>query len=166
MERKREMKTDMVAAKMAGLSKPQKIMALVAVAIILFPVLLYLRSIYYDDSAPGAKTLSPIEAQALLANGAIALDIRGREAYERIHITADRSTFLEPAELENNGMLLPAHLRAGKQTLRLLIYGHRNSAAPAEAAKSLVRHEFANVSILRGGIEEWEKAGLPIYRRR
>jgi len=85
------------------------------------------------------------------------LDVRTRPAFRRGHLPGARHAPL--ATLRRNDPRL-----TGEAT-RLIVYGQsaRDSLAPA-AAKKLLGYGYADVFVLRGGIERWGEAGGAVER--
>ncbi|MBI5927691.1 MAG: MBL fold metallo-hydrolase [Chloroflexi bacterium] len=108
------------------------------------------------DLAIGPQTIPQITAQELAQdrNGSTVIDVRWRSEYQEVHLP--NSTHIPLGYIVRNldtlarDQHLIVHCQAG---VRSVI-----------AASILQKYGFKNVTNLAGGIEAWQKAGLPIER--
>lgn len=99
-------------------------------------------------------TLSAPEAQKLVAQGARLIDIRGPDEHMRERIPgAVNLPLARVAQLEQGAAPVVFHCRAGART--------EANAALLEAASN-----GAPCYIVRGGLDGWRAAGLPVVRDR
>ncbi len=110
--------------------------------------------------AQGDKTqLSPLEATMMInREDAAVLDVRDLGEYEQRHIPNARHIPL--SELPKRGGEL------GKYKARPLIVYCASGMRSASAISALRKEGFENLFNLRGGLQEWEKAGLPVTRKK
>lgn len=97
--------------------------------------------------------ISPLEAEQLIREqGAFLLDVRGADEYHERHIPG--------AHLIPMGRV-PARLSELPRDLLLIV--QCGSGVRSQVVASLLqRRGFTNVNNLKGGIDAWENAGLPI----
>ena len=104
------------------------------------------------------NTITPLELEALIDNGKPVeiIDVRPRKDFKRVHALGARSvplaefdapTIFKNRKLDKNA---PLYIMCRKRTLAEL------------AAESLQDAGFAEPIIVDGGIEEWERHGLPV----
>jgi len=101
------------------------------------------------------KIITPQEASNQ-KNDALLLDVRTPSEFKQAHI--------EGAESHPLGSLDPAHiasLAAGKSQTILIC---RSGTRAKMAAEKLAAAGVPNLSILDGGVQAWEWAGLPLIR--
>jgi len=98
--------------------------------------------------------ISPREAQQRLQSGAVLVDVR--EAHERAQGMIENALGIAHAELEDQ----PQHWFPDHQQALVLICqaGVRSS----RAAEALQRRGYAQVYSVRGGMNQWRAAGLPV----
>jgi rhodanese-related sulfurtransferase len=98
-------------------------------------------------------TISPAQAKRLIDKGATLIDIRAPEEYARERILGAENRPLDTLSSisDGNGIAI-FHCRSGQRT-------SMNAAKLAKAAS-------CEAYIVKGGIEAWKKAGLPIVRDR
>lgn len=101
------------------------------------------------------------QAKALIATGALAIDVRERAASDGSHL---------PGALRIPLGELPASLariqraRVAAKATPIVVYCDDGSRLGPEAAQVLARAGYAQVLILKPGIEGWRRAGLPTAR--
>lgn len=82
------------------------------------------------------------------------LDVRGVDAYNRLHAVGSKSMPLY--SLYNERLFLPKNT---DQTIILICSG---GVASGVAYHYLQHHGFFNIRRIEGGIESWQAAGLPV----
>jgi rhodanese-related sulfurtransferase len=99
---------------------------------------------------------SPLELQAALAAAAppLLLDVREFPEFAAGHLKSAR--LIPLGEIEQRAGELPK----GQPIIAICRTGKRS----AEAAATLARLGFTNVSQLTGGVMAWEQAGLPVEK--
>jgi rhodanese-related sulfurtransferase len=104
------------------------------------------------------NTITPLELEALIDNGKPVeiIDVRPRKDFKQVHALGARSVplaeFDAPTVLKNRklGKDAPFYVMCRKRALAEL------------AAESLQAAGLAEPIIVEGGIEEWERHGLPV----
>lgn len=91
------------------------------------------------------------DAQQLLANGAVLVDIRGRDEYARERIPGSRNRPLDSLSTVDEGA-------------RQVIFHCKSGNRTAVNASKLAAATACDAFILEGGIEAWKQAGLPVAR--
>lgn len=106
------------------------------------------------------KTIDPIQLEALFENGKTVelIDVRNQRDFETVHALGARPEPL--SEFSPSRVLTTRRLPLGEP---LYIMGQQETGAKL-AAKELEAGGFQNAVTVRGGIEEWEKNGLPVIR--
>jgi rhodanese-related sulfurtransferase len=104
----------------------------------------------------GGQSIGPAEAVRGMNAGAVALDVRPREAYDGGHLIDARS--LPPAELARAAETLK------KYREKPLIVYCENGMASAAAARTLKSQGFTQVVSLRGGLNSWRQENLPLVK--
>ncbi len=99
------------------------------------------------------KTISPIEAEAMLAQGALLVDIR--PADERARIRIAQAVHRPLAQLND---LSAGDFGAG----RPVVFHCRSGARTQMNAQMLRRCTEGDVYALAGGLDAWQRAGLPV----
>ena len=105
----------------------------------------------------GSAAVGPVDAVRLVNDGALALDIRGKDEFEAGHIIDARNV---PA----------AELATGADSLKkfrekpVLVYCD-NGVASAAAARTLKGQGFAKVVTLRGGLNSWRQENFPVVKQ-
>jgi rhodanese-related sulfurtransferase len=106
---------------------------------------------------PGGKNVSPQVAIALTdKEGGILIDVREEHEIAVGHIQGSR--FMTLKELP--AQLTKLEKYRSKPVVVVCAAGHRSAAA----CRLLNKAGFDNVSQIEGGIQAWEKAGLPLKR--
>ena len=105
-------------------------------------------------SVPSDHLLSPAELSRMLAEGDELFFVNTHVPYEGE--IAQTDAFIPYNEIEDNRASFPADPGA-----RIVVYC-RSGRMSAIAAATLARLGYTNVWDLRGGMIEWEKAGLPV----
>ncbi len=107
---------------------------------------------------PLPKALKPAEVQARSQEGAVVLDVRDAASYGAGHVPGSLNVALQGQFASWAGTLIPA----GRQVVIVADEGAR----VREAITRLARVGLENVAgYLDGGIESWDKAGLPVAER-
>jgi rhodanese-related sulfurtransferase len=100
--------------------------------------------------------VSAMQAVQMMNQGALVLDVRGREFYDAGHIGEARNVTV--ADLDAQAESLKKW-----RDKNVIIYCNSGVSA-AGAARSLTKLGFAKVFNLAGGIEAWRKENLPIVK--
>lgn len=99
--------------------------------------------------------LSPTEAQALIRDGrAVLVDIRETDEFARRHIAGAISQPLSTWEA--------AHLSVMPD--QDVIFACRSGMRTAGACDRLAARVAGTAHVLKGGVDAWDKAGLPLIR--
>jgi rhodanese-related sulfurtransferase len=107
----------------------------------------------------GSESLSPVEATLKInRDDALVLDVRTQDEFARGHIVSARHVPL--ADLDKR---LPEF---AKYKSKPVILCCQSGARSASALASLKKAGFEQAFNLRGGLQEWERAGQPISRKR
>lgn len=94
-------------------------------------------------------TITAAEAKRLIADGAILIDIRGRDEHAREHIPGARNQPVDTlSAVDSGGACVIFHCKSGHRT--------------AVNAANLAAAASCDAYILEGGIEAWKQAGLPV----
>lgn len=99
-------------------------------------------------------TVGPAEAVALVDAGAVLLDVRESAEWAAGH--APRARHIALGELPGRAAELPA----GRPVVTVCRSGMRSSRAAA-----LLGRQGYEVSNLAGGMEAWQRAGLPVVAK-
>lgn len=106
----------------------------------------------------GAKALSPQEAtQRLNKNGALLIDIRDIKSFEQGHI-------LNAIHIPSKDLSAHPKVMASKNAPIILIC-QTGFVAPA-AGEQLRKQGYQEVFYIKGGIQEWQVAGLPLTKKK
>jgi len=98
-------------------------------------------------------TISPTEAKRLIDQGARLIDIRGADEHARERIPGAENHPVEGlSALDGGGEIAIFHCRSGQRT--------------AANADKLARAARCDAYIVKGGIEAWKRAGLPVEHSR
>jgi rhodanese-related sulfurtransferase len=100
--------------------------------------------------------LSTTQAVRMMNQGALVIDLRGKELYDAGHIVDARN--VPAAELESQADSLK------KWRDRNVITYCDSGANGASAARSLVKLGFTKVFNLQGGLNAWVKDNLPLAK--
>jgi rhodanese-related sulfurtransferase len=107
----------------------------------------------------GSDSLSPLDATLKInRDDALVVDVRTQDEFARGHIVGARHVPM--ADLERRLAEL------GKQKSRPIILCCQSGARSASALTTLRKAGFEQVFNLRGGLQEWERAGQPVSRKR
>ncbi len=98
------------------------------------------------------------QAKSLIESGAVILDVRGQNAYSSRHIPA---AIHIPVVMLRAG--IPQVLRSVKDK-DIVVYCNDGHSAGPEGTNILQQAGFRKVVNMRGGIEGWVAAGLPISK--
>jgi rhodanese-related sulfurtransferase len=100
--------------------------------------------------------LSAMQAVRLMNQGALIIDLRGKELYDAGHIGDARN--VPVAELEKQAESLK------KWRDKNVITYCDSGVTGANAARSLIKLGFTKVFTLQGGVNAWVKDNLPLVR--
>lgn len=107
----------------------------------------------------GGDSLSPVDATLKInRNDALVVDVRSQDEFVRGHIVGSRH--IPMPDLERR---LP---ELEKFKSRPLILCCQSGARSASAMTTLRKAGFEQVFNLQGGLQEWERAGQPVNRKR
>lgn len=123
-------------------------------AVLAFLVALFVLS-HRGPGAPGVKELDAAEVQALSAAGALVVDVRELAVSGRAHLPGALLIPLETLVLQLEG-------RGVAKTADIVVYCADGSTLGPRAAQALQQAGFVSVAHLRGGLEGWRAAGLPV----
>jgi rhodanese-related sulfurtransferase len=100
------------------------------------------------------KTIPPAMAATLVADGAVLVDVREADEHARLSIPGARSLPLSRLD--------QAMLPAGAP----LVFHCRSGARTAAHAERLARKAGCEAYLLEGGLDAWQRAGLPVVEDR
>lgn len=100
------------------------------------------------------ERISPREAYAAYVRGHLLVDVRESDAAEQKIPGVNHLVHLPMSELGKRFTELPID--------RPIVLVSRVGNSSNNAAHFLLEHGFSQVSIIEGGLAEWEKEGLPI----
>ncbi|MFI4890213.1 MAG: rhodanese-like domain-containing protein [Steroidobacterales bacterium] len=106
--------------------------------------------------AQSFAALSPMQAVQLMNQGALIIDVRGKDAYDSGHIGEARN--IPAATLETQAGTLD------KWRDRNVIIYCDNGPAAAAAAGNLAKLGFTKAVSLNGGLNRWIKDNMPVIR--
>lgn len=107
----------------------------------------------------GGDSLSPVEATLKInREDALVLDVRTQDEFVRGHIAGARHVPLPDLEQRL--------AEFAKQKSRPVILCCQSGARSASALATLKKAGFEQAFNLRGGLQEWERAGYPVSRKR
>ncbi len=100
-------------------------------------------------------TVSKEDVLKFLEKGtAVIVNVLARHSYDEIHIKGSISI---PFDLVEDG-----RLDALGDQINVVTYCKNYTCLASKRAASILKHKGYNASAYEGGIEEWEKAGLPV----
>ncbi len=99
-------------------------------------------------------------AKAIIDDGALVIDVRGAQAYAERHVAG--AILLPLGDLE---AAIPARLAVSKAK-PIIVYGADGARSGPEGTAILNKAGFSNAVNLVGGIEGWERAGMPTAKGR
>ncbi|MGI9265036.1 MAG: rhodanese-like domain-containing protein [Gammaproteobacteria bacterium] len=102
----------------------------------------------------GGASVSPADAISLMNSGALVLDVRSAEQFERGHIVNARN--IPAAELSDRVDSL------GKYRDKPVLVCCDTGSSSGRAAGQLKKQSFAQVRSLRGGLAAWRSDNLPL----
>ena len=114
------------------------------------------RQQFLTPKTPVFKSISPKESLALLQKRGDVIFLDVRSPQERAYASIDGSTLVNFWDLVRGHISLPHH----KAILLVCAVGGRSYAA----GQILAKKGYPEVYNLDGGIEQWNKDGLPIVR--
>ncbi len=106
----------------------------------------------------GAHELEPLAAVQMLNRGALVLDCRATDDYDKGHIVGAHNVPLASLD-EQLGRLKARHHKP------VLTVG-ANSGETSQAAKAARKAGFEAVYVLKGGLAAWSKQNLPLEQGR
>ena len=107
----------------------------------------------------GYRDVTPAQLTALInRENALVIDISASGDFEKAHIPGSRH--VAPSQFD------PEHKDLAKVKDRPVVVVCRNGMASGAAAKRLLKAGFTRVSVLGGGIAQWQAAELPVVRGR
>jgi rhodanese-related sulfurtransferase len=132
-------------------SRPIWVILLLVVAVIAVGVLIVQA---VSDASPWqyAEEISPLDAQSMINGGAVVVDVRTYEEFIAGHI--EKSLYMPLDEL-------PALLAALPRD-RLIITVCRTGVRSTQAREIIQEAGYTQVTSLKGGIEAWLAANLPV----
>jgi len=103
------------------------------------------------------RELDPLAASRVIADrGALVLDVRAKDAYEREHVANAISVPI--GDLERRlGELAPAKDRP------IVVYCG-DGRTGEEATRTMTERGYADAANVKGGIAAWKGAGLPVVK--
>ena len=108
---------------------------------------------------PGARTVSAAEAHVALTQGAIALDLRRLDAFQKARLPQARAAWLA---YDRAGRRFDASAFAIEHNAPIIFYHDGPDGLMAyRAVSAAVAAGHSNVMWLRGGLAEWAGNGLP-----
>jgi rhodanese-related sulfurtransferase len=108
------------------------------------------------ERARSAGAISASQAVLMMNQGALLLDVRGKDVYDAGHIGDARN--VAEGELESSADSLK------KWREKNIIVYCDSGLRSAAAARTLIKLGFAKVHSLAGGIEGWRKENLPVVK--
>lgn len=115
--------------------------------------------VLFAAEPPGEE--APLAFAKVAAGRAVILDARPREFYEQKRIKGALNA--PPALFDVVYLMNLARLPLDTE---IIVYGRSISRRyDQETAQRLAQKDFENVTLLRGGLDAWEAAGLPVEQR-
>lgn len=108
------------------------------------------------ERAKGVGAISASQAVLMMNQGALVLDLRGKDVYDAGHIGEARN--LAESELESS-----ADSFKKWREKNVIVYCD-SGARSAAAARTLTRLGFAKTFSLAGGLDGWRKENLPVVK--
>src|SRR5690606_30257063 len=107
----------------------------------------------------GYREVTPAQLTTLInRENALVIDISASGDFEKARIPGSRH--VAPSQFD------PEHKDLAKVKDRPVVVVCRNGMASGAAAKRLLKAGFTKVSVLGGGIAQWQAAELPVLRGR
>jgi rhodanese-related sulfurtransferase len=108
-----------------------------------------------NPSSPGVPTIDVAEADRRLraGSGALVVDVRETNEFQAVRLESDVA-LVPMSVFQQRWQELPRD----RPLLMMCAAGSRSAAATAW----LVRNGYPDVANVAGGINEWQKAGLPV----
>jgi len=106
------------------------------------------------QKAAGLINLDPTNAVALINNDAIVVDLRNAEAYAHGHIVNAKSVPFDQFEAKRDAVL-------GNKSRPVLAVCDSGGVS-SKAVEALRKSGFESVFNLKGGMNAWTQAGLPV----
>lgn len=107
---------------------------------------------------PNVKEVSSTEAKALIDGGAMVIDVREAEAYRHRHLPHAKLIPLDALQAQ-----IPL-LRVDSKLQSIVVYCGDGVSHGPEGTAILNAAGFANAVNLKGGVEGWDSAKLPMER--
>ena len=104
--------------------------------------------------ASGTINIEAIEAVRLINNGAVVIDLRSADAYGRGHIVSARSVPHDELEAKTSSL-------AQEKTTPIVAVCD-NGISSTRSVNLLRKQGFESVYGLKGGMNGWTQAGLPV----
>lgn len=111
---------------------------------------------YFGDKVSGYATVTADEAVRVYNSGAWVLDVRSDAEYKTGFIGEAEN--ISSTEVAKKMDAVTAH-----KDEDVLVYC-QSGMRSASVAKQLVKNGFSKVNNLRGGVEAWKSAGLPLNK--
>lgn len=132
----------------------QQWLLIAAAALVLFYIIRFGSS----ETSFNVRQVDSVQAKSLMDDGAVVVDVRGREAYEGRHIPGALSI-----PLESLRRAIPAAL-ADAKTKSVVVYCGDGVTIGPEGTDILNKAGFVNAVNLKPGISGWEEAGYPVEK--
>lgn len=128
------------------------------VLVLLFFILLGLLLAYEQLFGEGVGLyISPQEMVSLMNHEeAIVLDIREKDVFKKGHVLG--AVNMAPSGIEKQISKVSAH-----KTKPLIVVCHQGQQS-LKIAEIIRKQEFSHVKVLKGGMQAWKEAGLPIEK--
>jgi len=111
----------------------------------------------FGDSMSGVKTMSPAEVTRLINHdNAVVVDIRPAEEFKDGHII--NAMNMPVADLESRRKELEKH-----KDKPVVLYC-QGGAESGRVIRGFKHEGFGNLYVLKGGMQAWKSAGLPLTR--
>jgi len=104
--------------------------------------------------AAGVTSVEPTDAVRLINNDAVVLDVRSSEAFSRGHIVSSRNVPMDELEARMDKL---ANLKS-KPVIAVCETGTTSN----KAVDTLRKSGFESVYGLKGGMNAWSQAGMPV----
>lgn len=110
----------------------------------------------YGIFIEGMLHVSPKETFELCSKGAILVDVREEYMNGFKRFAVENIIYMPKTRLEFDVALLPSN--------KYLIFADAAGIHSKEAVQILITKEFSKVANMAGGIVEWERDGLPLFK--
>jgi len=129
---------------------------LIGVAV-MFALLLWMSNL--TSSPYKVREVDATGARALMDAGALVIDVRGQEQFDARHIPG--AILMTVEELRRG---IPASLLSEAKGRNIVVYCGRGITRSAEGTALLNQAGFTSAVSLKGGIDGWANAGMPIQK--